>query len=56
MSGKYKTTRNSSSRRFGRPMVEVCGEAVKWSVVVVVRRSTACRLWKIRKLGREEGK
>ena len=57
MSEKCKTTCNSSLRRSGRPVVEVCGETVKRSVVVVVQRSTACGLWKIRKVGRRgEGK
>ena len=35
---------------------EVCGEVVKRSDVGVVRLSTACGLWKIRKVGRGEGK
>ena len=34
----------------------MCGEAVKQSNVGVVRPSTACGLWKIRKVGRGEGK
>ena len=36
--------------------MEVCGETVKRSVMVVVRRSTTCGLWKIRKVGLGEGK
>ena len=35
---------------------EVCSEVVKRSDVGVVRRSIACGLWKIRKVGRGEGK
>ena len=34
----------------------MCGEAMKRSDVGVVRRLTVCGLWKIRKVGRGEGR